>query len=74
MQLRPIARPSYQGYDVVNLDDDGEYDPVAERAAEERREAQREYRSQRAISIVQAGGKPRSGTFAYSAVQDELAD
>jgi hypothetical protein len=44
MRLRPISRPNYQGDDSVHLDDDDEYDPVVEEAAEQRREIQREGR------------------------------
>lgn len=53
MQLRPISRPSYQGYDPGHLDDGDEYDPILERAAEEKREVQWEGRRQRAMSAMQ---------------------
>jgi hypothetical protein len=56
MRLSPISRPNYQGDDSVHLDDDDEYDPVVEEAAEQRREIQREGRRQRAMLSIQPAG------------------
>lgn len=56
VKLRSISRPSFEGHDVLDQDDDDSYDPAVERAAEESRQEQRKRRGERATSVLQQKG------------------
>ena len=54
MKLRSMPKPEYQNDGVTYHDDDTEYDPVAERAEQDRKQAQKERQRQRAIRFAAA--------------------
>lgn len=72
MELRPIPRLHYQNDGVIDSEHDIDYDPLVERAAEERRDEQRERRRQGATFFVPTSGMQKQALLSHPQMRTKL--